>query len=97
MPSPSKPKISVPVSFRRDTGLLELLTTPIIVSSMASNGPCDGSVYDLSVPSGVISSRIEQLVSAPTAGHCVNGGVAADAELASANYATPATLTATSA
>jgi hypothetical protein len=45
--------------------LVELFRTPKRVSSIPSNGGCDGSVFTLKLPSVSITSKIAGLVSSP--------------------------------
>src|SRR5260221_470483 len=68
----------------------ESFWTPISVSSMPSNGPCEGSPYTPTCPVGVIRISSAQLVSTPIAGHCVNGADGSAALPAGAVTATAA-------
>src|ERR1044071_855070 len=79
MPSPSNANGSVlKRSVSEPTALPDEFSTPISVSSLPSYGPWVASVR-IWLPLPVTLTRIPQLVSAPIAGHCVNGaaGVAA--------------------
>ena len=67
------------VSASAPSGFEELFTTPIRVSSTLSYGPWLGSP-STEEPVSVMTTSRPQLVSAPTVGHSVNGGlVGADA------------------
>src|ERR1035437_7890112 len=91
MPSPSlKSKTAnVLLSWSLHTEWLESFCTPSSVSSLLSYGPWVESPRASTAPLARNTMRMAQLVSNPTAGHCVNGGVCA---VATSNI--PATRTA---
>ena len=88
IPSPSKPKSGCELDDNVNwlTGWLELLMTPISVSSTPSYVPGIGSLASVAcgscrirIPLSVTSMSRVQLVLYPTAGHSVNGGAGAAA------------------